>query len=58
MTITYISSFKILSFKNFKYFEIPLLINFSFFIDFEASFPQIKWKGIGFGIPLGNLGRP
>jgi hypothetical protein len=56
MTLAYISSFKILSFQNSKYFEIPLLMNFFLFIDFGASFPQIGWKGTCFKIPLGSLG--
>lgn len=58
MILAYISSFRILSFQNFKYFEIPLLMNCTFFTNFEASFPQIGQKGIGFGIPVGSLGRP
>jgi len=58
MTPTYISSLKILSFQNFQYFEIPLLINLFFSTDFKSSFPQIGWKGIGFGIPLRYLGQP
>ncbi len=56
MTLAYISSFKILSFQNSKYIKIPLLMNFSFSIDFETPFPQIRQKGTTFGIPLGNLG--
>ncbi len=58
ITLTYISSFKILDFPNFKYFETPLLMNFSFSIDFKASSPQIGWKKTSFQIPLGSLGQP
>jgi hypothetical protein len=48
----------IISFQNSKYFEISLLMSFSFFIDFETSLPQIGQNGRGFGIPFGSLGRP
>jgi hypothetical protein len=44
MTLAYISSLKILSFQNSKYFEIPLLINLSFSTNFETSLPQIGKK--------------
>ncbi len=57
MTFAYISSLKTLSFQNSKCFKIPLLMNFSFSTNFEASFPNRK-KGTSFEIPLGNLKQP
>jgi hypothetical protein len=58
MAFGYISFFTMFSFQNSKYFEMSLLMSFFFFIDFEASLPQIGRNGIGFGIPLGSLGQP
>jgi hypothetical protein len=45
-------TFHLSKFQNSKYFEIPLLMNLSFSIDFESSSPQIGWKKTSFAIPL------
>jgi len=54
MAFTYISFLTMFRFQNSKYFEIPLQITFSSFIDFEASLPQIGQNGTSFGTPLGS----
>jgi hypothetical protein len=36
---------------------MPLLVNLSFSIDLNASFPHIKWKGTSFGTLLRNFGQ-
>jgi hypothetical protein len=58
MAFAYVSSIKILSFHNSKYFKVPLLKKNSFSINFEVSFPQIGRKITDFGIPLRSSGQP
>ncbi len=45
-------------FQNSTYLECSPLTNISLSMDLVASFPHIRWKGIGFGSPCGNLGWP
>jgi len=39
------------------YFKMPILVNLSFSIDLNASFPHIEWKGTSFGTLLRSFGQ-
>jgi len=45
-------------FPDSTYLNNLTLINFSFSIDLNASWPQIGQYGIGLGTPIGNFGDP
>jgi hypothetical protein len=44
--------------KNSTNFYVLITMKISFFTNLDASFPQIKQKRIGLGIPICNFGGP
>jgi hypothetical protein len=58
MVLVYISSFIMLNFQIFKYFEIPLLMDISFSIEIQALLSQITQNVVCFGTPLESLRWP
>jgi len=55
--LEYESSFNIPSFQNSIYFEILLLINISFSLALNSSFPHIERNGTRFGTFAHNFGH-
>jgi hypothetical protein len=44
--------------ENSTNLYVLIMMKFSFSMNLDASFPQIKQKKIGLGIPISNFGGP